>query len=142
MWRSIALSGWGQASNHEWKKAVFFSATELTLLASAYHQHTEWQSLRDRFNSGDIDPSQSDLVSHRRDLFMRDRNKLLWWWLWAKLACVLDAYVSGSMSNFDTHWPEDALKLQAWVAPPSYGTSSVGLSLSIPIFTGARITQQ
>jgi len=108
MWRSVALDGWGQAYNKERVKALLFSGAELAMLAGAYGQHQEWRDWDER-RRRELEPAAQEYFATRADFYLRDRNKILWWWLWLKLASVLDAYVSGSLSNFDAGWGEQAI---------------------------------
>jgi hypothetical protein len=136
MWRSICFSGWGQVYNQDLRKAIFFSAAEASILAAAWSQHKEWRSMRDLADAGLVD---LELASERSDFFIRDRNKLLWWWLWAKLACVLDAYVSGSMSNFDTDWPTTAShrpQVNLWLPHTPFQSAPVTVGLQLRFSLG------
>ncbi len=108
LWRSVALDGWGQAHNEEWVKALVFSGAELAILAGAYGQHQEWQDWDERRRQ-ELEPDAQEYYATRADFYLKDRNKILWWWLWLKLASVLDAYVSGSLSNFDAGWSQQAI---------------------------------
>lgn len=118
LWRSAALNGWGQTYNGEWVKALVFSGTEIGILLSARQQHMAWQDWKDRreresdlLTSGEGSATQLEFYQSREDLFLKDRNKLIWWWLWAKLICGLDAYVTASISNFDVGW-DDRIRLE------------------------------
>jgi hypothetical protein len=103
LWRSVALDGWGQAHNGEWIKAALFSGAELAVVAGAVGQHREWKRWARRRDAA-TDADQQEFYATRADFYLRDRNKILWWWLWLKLASSLDAYVSGSLANFDAGW--------------------------------------
>jgi hypothetical protein len=103
LWRSAALDGWGQAFNREWLKALAFSGGEAAIVAGAVVQHRRWRDWRTRRRAA-TDPQWLAYDMSREDFYLRDRNKLIWWWLWLKLGCTLDAYVSGAMSNFDAGW--------------------------------------
>ena len=125
MWRSAALDGWGQAHNREWIKALVFSAGEITLVSSAVVQHRRWRRWQERRRLA-TDPAELAYFMKEEDFYLRDRNKLVWWWLWLKLGCVLDAYVSGSMSNFDAGWA-DVARLR-----PALVRGAPGLELRLP----------
>jgi hypothetical protein len=103
LWRSVALDGWGQAHNGEWLKAALFSGAELAIVAGAVGQHRQWKRWADRRDKA-TDAAQLEFYTTRADFYLKDRNKILWWWLWLKLGSSLDAYVSGSLSNFDAGW--------------------------------------
>jgi hypothetical protein len=133
MWRSAALGGWGQATNGQWLKALFFSGAELSIVAGAVGQHREWRHWQQRRREAS-DPLMIDFTMRREDFYLRDRNKLIWWWMWVKLASVLDAYVSGSMSNFDAGWEERGSG-SGWSLEPvvlATGTPGVGLAIRLP----------
>ena len=103
LWRSVALDGWGQAHNGEWLKAALFSGAELAVVAGAVGQHREWKRWARRRDAA-TDADELEFATTRADFYLRDRNKILWWWLWLKLGSTLDAYVSGSLANFDAGW--------------------------------------
>lgn len=135
MWRSAVMDGWGQAHNGEWVKALVFSAAELSIVAGAAGQHREWRRWQDRRRRAD-DGTLLAFYMQREDFYLRDRNKLIWWWLWLKLAAVLDAYVSGSLSNFDAGWTGD-VALGPRLAPALLGDGVPGLRATVPIPIGA-----
>ncbi len=133
--RSMALSGWGQAYNGEWVKAAVFAGIELGIVLSAHHQHQQWQDFKDRSSreraliaAGTGSEAALAYYLKSEDLYLRDRNKLIWWWLWSKLACSLDAYVTGSISNFDVQWA-DHIRLE----PVTLAGSASGISLCITL---------
>jgi hypothetical protein len=127
LWRSVALDGWGQAYNGEWLKALVFSGAELAIVASAYGQHRQFRD-NDRLRRNATETDVQDYYATRADFYLRDRNKILWWWLWLKLGCTLDAYVSGSLSNFDAGWGEE-LGLQ----PVLLGSGTPGVRVTLPL---------
>lgn len=126
MWRSVALDGWGQAYNGEWLKAALFSGAEVAMLAGAYGQQGQFEDW-DRKRRQATDASLQEYYGTRADFYLRDRNKILWWWLWLKLGSVLDAYVSGSLSNFDAGW--EGLGLE----PDRLGNGAAVLRLTLPL---------
>ncbi len=129
MWKSAAFNGWGQWHNGEKVKAALFSGTELAILVAALDRQQEWRRWQDR-REGAATAELTAYYAQKEDFYLRDRNKLLWWWLWAKLICVLDAYVSGSLSNFDAGWGEEAgLRFEA--LPPGQGV--LGLRVQAPL---------
>lgn len=130
MWKSTALNGWGQLHNGERLKAALFSGTELAILVAALDRQREWRHWQDMRQEA-ASPELEVVYAQREDFYLRDRNKLLWWWMWAKLICVLDAYVSGSLSNFDADWgKESTLRLEA--LPPDSGLLGMRLQAPLP----------
>lgn len=125
LWRSVAVSGWGQAYNGDWIKAGLFFGGEVGLLLGAREQHGRWRDWRSvRLDTED--EALRAFAESRQDFYLTDRNKLLWWWLWLKLGCALDAYVCGALSNFDTQW-DGELSLEP--LPGGGARLSVGLPL-------------
>lgn len=130
MWKSTALNGWGQLHNGEKLKAALFSGTELAIVLAALDRQQEWRHWQDMRQEAET-PELAAMYAQREDFYLRDRNKLLWWWMWAKLICVLDAYVSGSLSNFDASWgKESSLRLE--VLPPDSGLLGMRLQAPLP----------
>jgi len=128
LWRSVALDGWGQAHNGEWIKAALFSGAELAIVAGAVGQHRQWKRWAERRDAA-TDAEVLEFTASRADFYLKDRNKLLWWWLWLKLGCALDAYVSGSLSNFDAGWES------AWRVDPARlddGSPAVRVTWTLP----------
>jgi hypothetical protein len=103
MWRSLAFDGWGQTYNQEYIKAVIFAGSEISILLAARKQNFNWRKWKTKRRLS-TDETEILFYETRESFYLRDRNKLLWWWLWLKMGCVLDAYVSGALSNFDTDW--------------------------------------
>jgi len=130
MWKSVAMNGWGQWHNGERVKAALFSATEISILVAALDRQKEWRHWQDlRENS--TDEGLLAAYAAKEDFYLRDRNKLLWWWLWAKLVCVLDAYVSGSLSNFDAGWTDEA-RVILEPSLPQQGAMGLRMRLLLP----------
>lgn len=128
LWRSVALDGWGQAHNGEWIKAALFSGAELAVVAGAVGQHREWKRWAKRRDAA-TDAEELEFFATRADFYLKDRNKILWWWLWLKLASTLDAYVSGSLANFDAGW-EQAVRVEP--ARLGDGSGVVRVTWSLP----------
>lgn len=128
LWRSVALDGWGQAHNGEWLKAALFSGAELAVVVGAMGQHREWKRWAKRRDAA-TDADELEFAATRADFYLKDRNKILWWWLWLKLASTLDAYVSGSLSNFDAGW-EQTLRVEP--ARLGDGSGVVRVTWSLP----------
>lgn len=128
LWRSVALDGWGQAHNGEWFKAALFSGAELAVVAGAVGQHKEWKRWARRRDAATVADEQ-EFYATRADFYLKDRNKILWWWLWLKLASSLDAYVSGSLANFDAGW-EQAVRVEP--ARLGDGSAVVQVTWSLP----------
>ncbi len=127
MWRSMALPGWGQAYNGEWVKAAAFAGAELGILIGARQQHRNWQDWKKRRAEAFLgeDEAYQEFSAYREEFYLTDRNKLLWWWLWLRMASVLDAYVSGHLSNYD-----DSLDLS--VSPGAVaGEAQAGIRLTL-----------
>jgi len=126
LWRSVVLNGWGQAHNREYLKAAVFSIAEISILTGARMQHLRWRDWTGRRLAAE-DEAELLFAQRREDFYLLDRNKLLWWWLWTKIICVLDAYVCGALSNFDTSWQ---LGLEPVLGPGPSGARGLRLSLS------------
>lgn len=125
MWRSALVGGWGQAYNGDWIKAGLFFGGEVSILLAARSQNMEWRDWR-RTRLAAEDEELRAFAATRQDFYLVDRNKLLWWWLWLKLGGVLDAYVCGALSNFDTDWDGEVVLLPL---PEGGARLSLGLPL-------------
>lgn len=130
MLRSMVLPGWGQAYNDEWVKAAAFTLAELSLLYGARVQHTkwrDWKATRAEAFMGD-DEALKEFSLLREEFYLDDRNKLLWWWMFVRLAGVLDAYVGGAMSNYDDDTESSTSRLR--LGGP---TGLPGVTVCIPV---------
>jgi hypothetical protein len=104
MMRSMAVPGWGQATNGKWIKAVVFAGAEGALLTGlAREDHLREEASRNARNR----PEEAFFWNSEARRHRENKRDYLWWTAFTVLLSVGDAYVDAHLRGFQAEFREE-----------------------------------